>query len=65
MDFLCIFGNQYMYGKSNSSSLVSIQNEVRADMGLSSTSDAEKSMRVYVGFPGIELRPNSSVKMLT
>ena len=40
-----------MYGKSSSSSLVSIPNEVRADLWLSSTSDAEKSVRLYVGFP--------------
>ena len=37
--FLCIFGIQYMYGKSSSSSLVSIPNEVRTDLWLSSTSD--------------------------
>ena len=48
--FLCIFGIQYMYGKSSSSSLVSIPNEVRTDLWLSSTSDAEKSVRLYVGF---------------
>ena len=34
---LCIFGIQYMYGKSRSSSLVSISNEVRTDLWLSST----------------------------
>ena len=49
--FLCIFGIQYMYGRSSSSSLVSIPNEVRTDLWLSSTSDAEKSVRLYVGFP--------------
>ena len=43
-----------MYGKSSSSSLVSIPNEVRTDLWLSSTSDAEKSVRLYVGFPGSE-----------
>ena len=30
--FLCIFGIQYMYGKSSLSSLVSIPNEVRKDL---------------------------------
>ena len=49
--FLCIFGIQYMYGKS----LVSIPNEVRTDLWLSGTSDAEKSARLYVGFQGSEL----------
>ena len=46
--FIWIFvhlGIQYMYGKSSSSSLVSIQSEVRTDLWLSSTSDAEKSVR--------------------
>ena len=56
--FLCIFGIQYMYGKSSSSSLVSIPNEVRTDLWLSSTSDAERSVRLYVGFPGNELSPS-------
>ena len=50
--FLCIFGIQHMYGKSSSSSLVSIPNEVRANLWLSSTSDTEKSVRLYVGFRG-------------
>ena len=63
--FLCIFGIQYMYDKSSSSSLVSIPNEVRTDLWLSSTSDAEKSVRLYVGFSGSGLSPSSSVKMLT
>ena len=40
-----------MNGKSSSSSLVSIPNEVRTDLWLSSTSDAEKSVRLYVGVP--------------
>ena len=31
---------------------------------LSSTSDAEKSVRLHVGFPGSELGPSSSAKML-
>ena len=63
--FLCIFGIQYMYGKSSSSSLVSIPNEVRTDLWLSSTSDEEKSLRLYVGFPGSELSLSSSDKMRT
>ena len=63
--FLCIFGIQYMYGKSSSSSLVSIPNEMRTDLWFSNTSDAEKSMRLYVGFPGSALSPSSSDKMLT
>ena len=50
--FLCILGIQFMYDKSSTSSLVSIQNEVRTDLWLSSTSDADKSVRLYVGFPG-------------
>ena len=54
-----------MYGKSSSSSLVSIPNEVRTDLWLSSTSDAERSVRLYVGFLGSELSPSSSDKMLT
>ena len=49
-----------MYGKSSSSSLVSIPNEVRTDLWLSSTSDAERSVRLYVGFQGSELSPSSS-----
>ena len=44
-----------MYGKSSSSSLVFIPNEVRTDLWLSCTSDAETSVRLYVGFPGSEL----------
>ena len=60
--FLCVFGIQYMYCKSSSSSLVSISNEVRTDLRFSSTSDAEKSVRLYVWFPGIELSPSSSCK---
>ena len=62
--FLCIFGIQYMYGKSSSSSIVSIPNEVRTDLWLSGTSDAEKSVRLYVGLSGSELSPSSSDKML-
>ena len=61
--FLYIFRIQYMYGKSISSSLVSIPNEVRTDLCLSSTSDAEKTVRVYVGLAGSKL--SSSVKILT
>ena len=52
-----------MYGKSSSSSLVSIPNEVRTDLWLSSTSDAERSVRLYVGFPGSELSPSSVVSV--
>ena len=62
--FLCIFGIQYMYGNSSSSSLVSIPNEVRTDLWLLSTSDAEKYVRLYVEFPGSEKSPISSDKML-
>ena len=51
---LRIFGIQYMYGKSSSSSLVSFPNGVRTDLWLSSTSDAEQSVKLYVGFPGSE-----------
>ena len=41
----------YMYGKSSSSSLASIPNEVRTNLWLSGTSDAKKkSVRLYVGF---------------
>ena len=40
-----------------------ISNEVRTDLWLSSTSDAEISVRLYVGFPS-ELRLISSVKIL-
>ena len=54
-----------MYGKSSSSSLVSIPNEVRTGLWLSSTSDAEKSVRLYAGFPGSELSPSSYEKMRT
>ena len=54
-----------MYGKSISSSLVSNPNEVRTDLWFSSTSEAEKSVRLYVGFPGSELSPSTSDKMLT
>ena len=51
--------------QEKSSSHDSIQNEVKTDLWLSSTYDAEKSVRLYVGFPGSELSPSSSVKMLT
>ena len=61
--FLCIFGIQYLYGKSSSSSLASIPNEVRTDFWLSSTS--EKNPRLYVEFTGSELSPSSSDKMRT
>ena len=41
-----------MYGKSNSSLAVCIPKVVRTDLWLSKTSDAEKSLRLYVEFPG-------------
>ena len=41
-----------MYGKSSSSSAVCIPKVVRTDLWLHKTSDAEKSVRLYVGFPG-------------
>ena len=41
-----------MYGKLSSSSVVCISNEVRTNLWLSKTSDAEKSVRLYVGFLG-------------
>ena len=50
-----------MYDNSSSLSLVSIPNEVTTDLWLSSTSDAEKAMRLYVGFPESELSPNKSI----
>ena len=43
---LCAPGIQYMYGTSSSSSLVSIPNEVRTDLSLSSASDAKKIVDV-------------------
>ena len=51
--------------KPSSSSLVSIPNEMNTDLWLSSTSDAEKSVRLYVGFPDSEFSLSSSAKMLT
>ena len=54
-----------MYGKYGSSSLVFISNEMRTDLWLSSTSDAVKSVRLYVRFTGSKLRPSSSAKVLT
>ena len=62
---LCIFEIQWIYGKSSSSSFGSIPKEVKTDLWLSSKSDAEKSVSLYVGFPGSELSPSSSIKMLT
>ena len=41
-----------MYDKSNSSSVVCFPKEVRTDLWLSKTFEAEKSIRLYVGFPG-------------
>ena len=55
-----------MYGKkSYSSSPVSIPNEVRTESWLSSTSVAEQSVRLYVGFPGSEFSSISSATVLT
>ena len=59
------FVAKYMYGTSSSSSLVSIPNEVKNDLWLSSTSNAEKSVRLYVVFHGSDLSPSSSDKKLT
>ena len=39
-----------MHGKSSSSSVVCIPKEVRTDLWLSKTSDAETSVSLYVGF---------------
>ena len=47
-----------MHEKSSSSSLVSIPNEMRTDLWLFSTTDADRSVRLYVGFPGSELSPS-------
>ena len=41
-----------MYGRSSSSSVVCIPKDLRTYLWLSKTSDAEKSVRLYVGFPG-------------
>ena len=60
---LCIFGIQYMLCKSSSWSLDDIPNEVRTYLWLSSTSDAEKSMRLYVGFPGSMFSPITLFKV--
>ena len=54
-----------MYSKSSFSSFESSPKEVRTELWLSSNSDAEKYVRLYVGFPGSELSPSSSIKMLT
>ena len=53
-----------MYGKFSSPSLFSIPNELRTDLWLSSTTDAERSARLYVRFPGSEFSPSSSDEML-
>ena len=63
--FLCIFGIQYIDGKSSSLSLVSIPNVVRTDLWLSGTSDAEKYVILYVRFSESELSRSSSAKILT
>ena len=43
----------------------SIPKEVRSDVWLSSTSDAEKYLRLYFWFPESELNQTSSTKMLS
>ena len=50
---LSICGIQYMYGKSSSSSLASIPNEVRTDLWSSSTSGVENSVKLHVGSQGM------------
>ena len=45
--------------------VISIQKEARTDLWLSSTSDEEKFVRLFVGFPGSELSLSSTVKILT
>ena len=47
------------------SSFVYVPKEVSPDLWLSSISDAEKYVRLYVGLPGSELSSSSSIKMLT
>ena len=54
-----------MYGKFTSSSTVCIPKVVRTDLWLSKTSDAEKSVLLYVGFPGSKWSPSSSIRMST
>ena len=54
-----------MNGKSSSSMSVCIPKVVRNDLWLSKTSDAEKSVRLYVGFPGSNCSPSSSIRMST
>ena len=54
-----------MKGKSSSSLFACIPKEVRTDLWLSNTSDAEKPVRLHVGFPGSEWSPSSSIKMST
>ena len=49
--FLCIFEIQYTYSKSRSSSLFSIPNEVRTDLSVPSTADAEISVKSVCGVP--------------
>ena len=45
-----------MYGKCSSSSLVSILNEVKTDLWLSSTYGADNSVILYEGFQGHEFK---------
>ena len=66
----CLYGfygslesNKYN-GKSSLSSFGSYTREVRTDLWLFSTSDADKFVRLYLGFPGSELSPSSSIKLL-
>ena len=54
-----------MSGKSSSSLFVCIPKEVMTDLWLFNTSDAEKSVRLYVGFPGSEWSPSSLIRMST
>ena len=41
-----------MYGKTRSSSVVCITKEMRTDLWMTKTSDAEQSVILYKGFPG-------------
>ena len=51
----------YMYFKS--SLLVSIPNDVRTDLLLSSTSDSEKSVQLYEGFHGSEKKTKKKQRL--
>ena len=50
-----------MEGKSSPSLFDCISKEVRTDLWLSNTSDAEKSVRLYVGFPGNVICPPKKI----